>query len=96
MEAVDHIQNKVREYVEVSPNPNNHPVIDAVVPTILETSVLGLAIFYIINVIVRPLLVDDRARWFQVLEKLADSIDRLADKFDDLDSRIARLEDKLK
>lgn len=75
---------------------DHHPVVDAVVPTLLETSVLGLAIFYIINSIVRPLLIDDRTRWFQVIEKLTDSIDRLADKFEELESRIDRLEDRLK
>lgn len=92
MDCSNYSQYKTKEFIEV----NSNPVIDEVVPALLETSVLGLAIFYIINVIVRPLLVDDRARWFQVLEKLADSIDRLADKFAELDSRIARLEDRLK
>lgn len=90
MEYTNYIQHEAE--VEVHQNP----VVDAVVPTLLETSVLGLAIFYIINSIVRPLLVDDRVRWFQVIEKLTDSIDRLADKFEELESRIDRLEDKLK
>jgi len=82
------------EYVEVNPQVNVIP--GMVVPAILETSILGAIIFYTVNVIVRPLLIDDRNRWFAVIEKLTDSIDKLADKFDQLERRIARLEDRLK
>ena len=82
------------EYIEVNPQVGAIP--EVVAPAILETTILGAVIFYTVNFIVRPLLVDDRQRWFAVIEKLTDSIDKLADKFDQLERRIARLEDRLK
>jgi hypothetical protein len=94
------LENKAyKNFESVYPEPQTsygENVLPSIFPTLLETSVLAIVIVYLVNFIIKPLIVDDRTRWFSALEKLTNSIDNLANKFDELETRIARLEDRLK
>jgi hypothetical protein len=94
------LENKAyKNFESISPEPQTSygdEILPSMIPTLLETSVLAIVIVYLVNFIIKPLIVDDRTRWFSALEKLTNSIDNLANKFDELETRIARLEERLK